>query len=182
MLALRLRSSALFHSALVHSFFWPSSPSPTPIFSWWEFCDSNSLAYLHHLSMAYMALQSKELGRDCTPLKLYLHVHTKKHDGQTFIDARSERVNSMRDGHPGASSPPPPPPRPSHQGTLTPPTAEHMEEQRWKPIVKWSTHILAIHLANARVMVLAATNQPLELDEAILRRIPQAFEIGMPDQ
>ncbi|KAK9137832.1 hypothetical protein Sjap_008426 [Stephania japonica] len=39
----------------------------------------------------------------------------------------------------------------------------------------------AIHLANARVMILAATNQPLELDEAILRRIPQAFEIGMPD-
>ncbi|KAK9137844.1 hypothetical protein Sjap_008438 [Stephania japonica] len=26
-----------------------------------------------------------------------------------------------------------------------------------------------------------ATNQPLELDEAILRRIPRAFEIGMPD-
>ncbi|KAK9090829.1 hypothetical protein Sjap_024006 [Stephania japonica] len=37
---------------------------------------------------------SKELGRDCTPLELYLHVHTKKHDGQTFIDARSERVNA----------------------------------------------------------------------------------------
>ncbi|KAK9109359.1 hypothetical protein Sjap_017419 [Stephania japonica] len=36
---------------------------------------------------------SKKLGRDCTPLELYLHVHTKKHDGQTFIDARSERVN-----------------------------------------------------------------------------------------
>ncbi|KAK9123603.1 hypothetical protein Sjap_013205 [Stephania japonica] len=37
---------------------------------------------------------SKKLGRDCTSLELYLHVHTKKHDGQTFIDARSERVNA----------------------------------------------------------------------------------------
>ncbi|CAL1366457.1 unnamed protein product [Linum trigynum] len=35
--------------------------------------------------------------------------------------------------------------------------------------------------SNARVMVLAATNRPSELDEAILRRLPQAFEIGMPD-
>ncbi|XP_008790555.1 ATPase family AAA domain-containing protein 1-like isoform X1 [Phoenix dactylifera] len=35
---------------------------------------------------------------------------------------------------------------------------------------------------NARVMVLAATNRPSELDEAILRRFTQAFEIGMPDQ
>ncbi|PIA48827.1 hypothetical protein AQUCO_01300030v1 [Aquilegia coerulea] len=34
---------------------------------------------------------------------------------------------------------------------------------------------------NARVMVLAATNRPGELDEAILRRLPQAFEIGIPD-
>ncbi|XP_052210477.1 uncharacterized protein LOC127813512 [Diospyros lotus] len=34
---------------------------------------------------------------------------------------------------------------------------------------------------NARVMVLAATNRPSELDEAILRRFSQAFEIGMPD-
>ncbi|KAJ4955692.1 hypothetical protein NE237_012475 [Protea cynaroides] len=33
----------------------------------------------------------------------------------------------------------------------------------------------------ARVMVLAATNRPSELDEAILRRLPQAFEIGVPD-
>ncbi|KAH7538290.1 uncharacterized protein LOC107414902 [Ziziphus jujuba] len=33
---------------------------------------------------------------------------------------------------------------------------------------------------NARVMVLAATNRPSELDEAILRRFPQAFEIGIP--
>ncbi|GAB2265031.1 hypothetical protein Dimus_000098 [Dionaea muscipula] len=35
---------------------------------------------------------------------------------------------------------------------------------------------------DARVMVFAATNRPSELDEAILRRFPQAFEIGMPDQ
>lgn len=30
--------------------------------------------------------------------------------------------------------------------------------------------------------MLAATNRPSELDEAILRRLPQAFEIGMPDR
>ncbi|WVY89403.1 hypothetical protein V8G54_034917 [Vigna mungo] len=35
---------------------------------------------------------------------------------------------------------------------------------------------------NAQVMVLAATNRPSELDEAILRRLPQAFEIGIPDK
>ncbi|GAB4826160.1 hypothetical protein Ancab_009027 [Ancistrocladus abbreviatus] len=35
--------------------------------------------------------------------------------------------------------------------------------------------------STARVMVLAATNRPSELDEAILRRFSQAFEIGMPD-
>lgn len=35
---------------------------------------------------------------------------------------------------------------------------------------------------SARVMVLAATNRPWELDEAILRRLPRAFEVGMPDQ
>ncbi|KAK8952028.1 hypothetical protein KSP39_PZI004459 [Platanthera zijinensis] len=35
---------------------------------------------------------------------------------------------------------------------------------------------------NARVMVLAATNRPSELDEAILRRFPQSFEIGIPDE
>ncbi|KAK4789033.1 hypothetical protein SAY86_020352 [Trapa natans] len=35
---------------------------------------------------------------------------------------------------------------------------------------------------NARVMVLSATNRPSELDEAILRRFSQAFEIGLPDQ
>lgn len=31
------------------------------------------------------------------------------------------------------------------------------------------------------MMVLAATNRPSDLDEAILRRLPQAFEIGKPD-
>ncbi|XP_057798746.1 uncharacterized protein LOC131014706 isoform X2 [Salvia miltiorrhiza] len=34
---------------------------------------------------------------------------------------------------------------------------------------------------NAQVMVLAATNRPSELDEAILRRLPQAFEVGRPN-
>lgn len=34
---------------------------------------------------------------------------------------------------------------------------------------------------NGRVMVLTATNRPWELDEAILRRLPQAFEVGMPN-
>lgn len=34
---------------------------------------------------------------------------------------------------------------------------------------------------DAHVMVLAATNRPWELDEAILRRLPRAFEVGMPD-
>ncbi|KAG4171905.1 hypothetical protein ERO13_A12G239600v2 [Gossypium hirsutum] len=34
---------------------------------------------------------------------------------------------------------------------------------------------------NARVMVLGATNRPAELDEAILRRFSQVFEIGKPD-
>ena len=33
---------------------------------------------------------------------------------------------------------------------------------------------------NARVMVLAATNRPSELDEAIIRRFTQIFEIGVP--
>lgn len=30
-------------------------------------------------------------------------------------------------------------------------------------------------------MVLAATNRPSELDEAILRRFPQSFEVGKPN-
>ena len=41
---------------------------------------------------------------------------------------------------------------------------------------------MLFHVENARVMVLAATNRPSELDEAILRRLPQAFEIGIPDR
>lgn len=31
-------------------------------------------------------------------------------------------------------------------------------------------------------MVLAATNRPSYLDEVILQRLPQAFEIGIPNQ
>ncbi|XP_039046642.1 ATPase family AAA domain-containing protein 1-B-like [Hibiscus syriacus] len=38
-----------------------------------------------------------------------------------------------------------------------------------------------LHSENARVMVLGATNCPAELDEAILRRFSQVFEIGKPD-
>ncbi|XP_022723103.1 ATPase family AAA domain-containing protein 1-B-like isoform X2 [Durio zibethinus] len=34
---------------------------------------------------------------------------------------------------------------------------------------------------NARVMILVATNHSSELDEVILRHLPQAFEIGIPD-
>lgn len=33
---------------------------------------------------------------------------------------------------------------------------------------------------NARAVVLAATNRPSDLDEAIIRRFSQAFEIGKP--
>ena len=31
-------------------------------------------------------------------------------------------------------------------------------------------------------MVLAATNRSSEFDEPIMRRLPQAFDIGMPDR
>lgn len=34
---------------------------------------------------------------------------------------------------------------------------------------------------NARIMVLAATNRPADLDEAILRRFSQVFKVGRPD-
>lgn len=36
-------------------------------------------------------------------------------------------------------------------------------------------------IENARVMVLAATNRPSELDEAILRRFSQCFKVDRPD-
>ena len=38
-----------------------------------------------------------------------------------------------------------------------------------------------LHVEHAQVMVLAATNRPSELDEAILRRFPQSFEVGRPN-
>ena len=41
---------------------------------------------------------------------------------------------------------------------------------------------LYVFSENARIMVLAATNRPSELDEAILRRFTQIFEIGIPVQ
>ncbi|GKA13630.1 ATPase family AAA domain-containing protein 1-B-like protein [Tanacetum coccineum] len=70
---------------------------------------------------------------------------------------------------------------------------EALDRQVYNPLFLWhviggvwndrakAVEILVKDLKNARVMVLAATNRPSELDEAILRRLPQAFEIGAPD-
>ncbi|KAK9138428.1 hypothetical protein Sjap_009022 [Stephania japonica] len=58
-------------------------------------------AYERQAKVRYKALMNKLLSKeqesgeeDRTSSELYLHVHTKKHDGQTFIDAWSERVNA----------------------------------------------------------------------------------------
>ena len=48
--------------------------------------------------------------------------------------------------------------------------------------VKYDNYKFCTPVENSRVMVLAATNRPSQLDEAILRRLPQAFEIGVPDR
>lgn len=48
--------------------------------------------------------------------------------------------------------------------------------------ILWLNRHDFFYAENARVMVLAATNRPSELDEAILRRLPQAFEIGLPNR
>ena len=45
-----------------------------------------------------------------------------------------------------------------------------------------ATYCVCVCVENAQVMVLAATYRPSELDEAILQHLPQAFEIGVPDQ
>ncbi|XP_039128910.1 probable serine/threonine-protein kinase DDB_G0286481 [Dioscorea cayenensis subsp. rotundata] len=37
-------------------------------------------------------LESK-LGRKATPHELFLHTHTKKHDGETFVDLKSKTIN-----------------------------------------------------------------------------------------
>ncbi|KAK9090232.1 hypothetical protein Sjap_023409 [Stephania japonica] len=74
-----------------------NAPPLTMPLHWREFHREWNVPKAHKMVQCYFFSSSKELGRDCMSLELYLHVHTKKHDGHTFIDARSERVNRMRE-------------------------------------------------------------------------------------
>ncbi|MQL86403.1 hypothetical protein Taro_018942 [Colocasia esculenta] len=51
--------------------------------------------------------------------------------------------------------------------------------QRHKAAVGMKTELIT---DDALVLVLAATYRPQVLDETILRRLPQAFEVGIPDR